>query len=302
MDKKIYKSKYWMITAYSAVYKSKSFCDLISRNSKGLVYIAGQIEVCPTTGKLHVQMYMQFNAQVNTKLIQELINEKAHVGVREKSHEVALRYVNKEDTRAPWASPFQYGTPVLEGKGARNDIGAAVATLKETHSLYEVWNSHPVEFLKYHRGFEKALALENPMADVQKLVKIYYGLPGTGKTHLAKMELREGGAKLYMGDSEGWFDGWNGRDNLLIDDFEPGDLTSRQLKKLLGEDEAQVRVKGGFVSVLCHKVIITSNFHPKEFGVKPYGALKRRVNIMREFTTVYAPPQQAVSGDGGGEE
>lgn len=73
--------------------------------SRKLRYAACQVEKCPTTGREHLQAYIEFPAPRTLKSGKDVIGDvSAHFEVRRGSAEEARNYVRKEETRVrgPW--------------------------------------------------------------------------------------------------------------------------------------------------------------------------------------------------------
>lgn len=78
-----------------------------------------------------------------------------------------------------------------------------------------------------------------------------------------------------------WFDGYNGQDVMLLDDFGPGMMCINFLKRLLDRYPVQLPVKGGSVALRAKTIFITSNYMMSEWypkaGAMDYEALLRRI-------------------------
>lgn len=121
-----------------------------------LRYISYQLELAPTTGTPHWQGYLELCSPSRMAAL----HRKPQYGgfsfqVSRGTREQARDYTQKDDSRAPGADsgPWEFGDWGAGGQGTRSDIAAAVSTLTE-EGLAAAVSQHPVQYVKYHRGFE----------------------------------------------------------------------------------------------------------------------------------------------------
>jgi len=139
--------------------------------------------------------------------------------------------------------------------------------------------SHPSTYIKYHRGIERLSSLRAKVIRRQfrqVYVAVLWGEPGVGKTRRA---IEMAGPSYYildMGDRV-WFDGYDGEDSLIIDDFY-GWIKHGQLLRILDGHEYRCEIKGSFTYAAWSTVIITSNRIPESWYQQPMGGLSRRIN------------------------
>jgi hypothetical protein len=104
---------------------------------------------------------------------------------------------------------------------------------------------------------------------------VYHGPPGTGKTRKALEENKE----YYLLDNSGgpvWFDGYEGEETLVIDDFY-GWIKYNFILRLLDGHPCRLPIKGGFTYAGWTTVIITSNVHPDSWYKCDTQAMHRRI-------------------------
>ena len=96
-----------------------------------------------------------------------------------------------------------------------------------------------------------------------------WGKAGVGKTRYV---WEKHGCALYalVDDSNGkvWFDGYNGEDILLIDEFTPEMVPYNYFLHLLEGYKLRLPVKSRFTYANWSTVYITSNWHPKDWYPK----------------------------------
>jgi len=227
-----------------------------------------QKEKCPKTGKLHLQVYIEFGKQIRFIKLQEILPVGTHIEMRKGTREDAIKYCSKQDTRVE--GPWEEGT--RENKqGERNDLNEL-----KGKKIEEVIETNYGAFIKFHKGIEKALLLSIKPRDFQTELYILWGAAGTGKTRYVFDNEKD----IYMKPEGMWFDGYIGQEVALFDDFNPEDISITLLLKLADRYPMMVPIKGGFVQWRPKRLYITSNI----FWVKWYDynepllkALKRRI-------------------------
>lgn len=111
-------------------------------------------------GKLHVQGYAQVAKATRNTTLARLIGLDAHVECRKGTHEEAVNYVTKEDTRVE--GPFEYGTPA-PGQGSRTDINQLMSM-----PIKDISIQFPEIFFKYSRGIIARRDWSQPNPTYQK--------------------------------------------------------------------------------------------------------------------------------------
>jgi len=107
-----------------------------------------------------------------------------------------------------------------------------------------------------------------------------YGPPGVGKTHRA----REYEGTIYIKAQNKWFDGYEGEDNIVIDDFDTkGECLSHYMKIWSDKWSCSGEIKGGTVHLQHKRLIVTSNYHPCQIWTVDAvlcAAIERRFEII----------------------
>lgn len=268
-------------------------------------YAVYQVEQAPTTGQVHVQGFIHFLSNQRGSAVKRIVGNSAHV---EKANGTAAQnrdYCTKDDTRLGGTEPWEYGDcPATAGSRQdlvriRNQIqeGATNSMLWENN--FELMARNYRAVAEYRRVLVEAIDREDAPA-----VTIYWGDTGTGKTRRAYHEARAHGTPFFVSlpthdKAPAWFDGWNGVDPIIIDDFDC-EYEIGAFKRLIDRYPISVPVKGGFIPCRVKYIWITSNTDPADWyavaPVRHYQAVQRRVADARvERIFHWEPNQPAVT-------
>lgn len=107
-----------------------------------------------------------------------------------------------------------------------------------------------------------------------------YGPPGIGKTHRA----REYPGEIFIKSQNKWFDGYEGQETIVLDDFDTkGECLSHYIKIWSDKWSCSGEIKGGTVHLQHKRFIITSNYHPCQIWSQDAvlsAAIERRFEII----------------------
>lgn len=254
-------------------------------------YLVMQQEVGSETGRLHWQGYVEFSQPVRAAGVRKSLScPWAWVKPARGTATQARAYCTKEDTRAPDGMRVEWGSPGVESQGKRNDLIAVATLVAEGRSLVEVASEHPETFIRYHAGIQKLLQLQAHAARSVEMrpnleVIVICGPPGTGKSHWAREQWPDLFALAVGSQQVIWFDGYDGQETLLIDDFQGG-IPFRLLLNYLDIYAVQGPIKGGHVWLTYSRVVITTNlFYADWYAAdgqrRDMAALQRRITELR---------------------
>lgn len=249
-------SRRWLGTIYN-----ENYDDELSRISKldHVRYVIGQLEECPTTGKLHIQCYVELDSP---RKFQYFKSGASHWEKAKGSPAQCIEYCSKEETRVH--PPLEFGE--RKTQGARTDLEEVKGLLDSGASIKDVAQSHFKEYCKYRHAFNEYLVLTRQSRDWEMEVYILWGKSGSGKTRAVYDRARSEDLSVFpLAQNNGgtiWWDGYIGQDIVLIDDFY-GWIKISYMLKLMDRYPMNVQVKGGTVP-FCSKIIyITSNTEPE---------------------------------------
>ncbi len=245
--------------------------------------IAGQ-ETCPKTGRKHWQSYAEFKNAVSIHAAQKALNApKCHMEKRRGSPSQAADYCKKDGDFKEFGERRPDPQP-----GKRNDIIALRDAAKDARTTGQLIDCDEVvgAYARYGRMAREIIERENKKRTREFRVlevTVHWGETGTGKTR----EPYEMGAFKWEPTSPEWWDGYEGEDILLIDEFY-GQLKPARLLTILDGYQLRLPIKGGFTYANWTKVYITSNKDPREWYSEDVpeevkAALMRRITRIKHF-------------------
>lgn len=234
-------------------------------------YLIGGFEV-GEKGTPHIQGYVEFENPICLNGVKKRICPKGHFESRKGSAEQAIKYCKKDGN---W---FEVGDFEAKTPGKRSDLERVAELVKNGKSIAEIAEECSEAYIKYSRGIEKMkLIVDRPPKWRDVKVSVYIGDSGTGKTRKA-MENPSVYKLNQPSNNSLWFDGYNGEEVLLIDDFS-GWVKYRELLTLLDGYPYRCEMKGGHVWAKWNWVIITSNIDVKNwYNREDIDPLTRRIS------------------------
>lgn len=243
----------------------------------GVRFLAYQHEIAPATGTHHLQGYVIFMAPKRLAALKK-VNASIHWEVRKGSHEEAVDYVSKAESRQEGSVPYCKGEAPRQGR--RSDLESLKEALDSDLSLAEVADAHFGSFIRYHKGLMLYRSLRTNPRSEHTFCQVYYGESGAGKSYRAAYEA--GPSAYYLpppNQSTGavWWDGYTGQEVVVIDEFY-GWISHQFMLRLCDRSPINVQTKGGNVPFVSKKIIITSNKSPAEWWPRSgLGAMARRL-------------------------
>lgn len=239
------------------------------------------------SGNEHEQGYVIFK---NARDLNSLVKKYPGVHFEKKrgTREQAAEYCKKDGDFEEWGH-------APTGQGARTDKKKLGALIKEGLTDREIIEYEDESgkdwagaWCRNYKGIREARKIlfgeEKRMWEMD--VRIYWGLPGSGKTRSVYDEF--GVDDVYAKAPGKWWDCYNGERVVLIDDFDPSDyfnIVYSYYLKLLDRYPMMVEPKGGMTQFRSHIIIFTSNFDPNGWfrEKKNRKAFMRRIKEVRHF-------------------
>ncbi len=131
-------------------------------------------EICPNTGRLHLQGYVALRNAMTMSGLKKAINRKtglnAHIEPK-KADDVrdAIGYCEKDGDFHEWGAK--------KGQGRRTDLEAISAISKKGGhgAMRQIRDEHYGSFVRYHSGIEKGLEIDRTRIEEEKEVIKYRG-------------------------------------------------------------------------------------------------------------------------------
>ena len=195
-----------------------------------------------------------------------------------------LSYCSKEETYSGGIRYQRGDFQRLDGKqGRRTDLERAVDLVRQGKSLEEINDAVPIAVIKYHKGllFSRNITINATAAKAfSRVCIVCYGRAGSGKSQWAReyaqvRSLRVFSKFLSKSSDVQWFDGYDGEEVLLLDDFTDSAVSFRELLVWLDVYKHTVQTKGGVVNAAWRHVIITSNSEPSTWYLQSHPGSER---------------------------
>ncbi len=191
--------------------------------------------------------------------MKNLFNNRAHWEISRGSVEQNIEYCTKEDSRID--GPWQIGTRPKPGK--RSDLLQVQMLIDQGGGLRQVAQDHFCVFVRNERGIRSYMNMFQPRRSWMTELYVYYGPTGTGKTRLV-FSLERAENLWVSGNDLKWFDGYDGHEAAVFDDFRGDMCRLRWLLRLLDRYPIRVQIKGGHVQWVPKRIYITSAKSPTD--------------------------------------
>ncbi len=284
------RARRWCLTVNSQVQETKEIWKQLKPGTNQLRYLVFQEE---TVNRVHLQAYVEFTAPLRLQAVKTALDcNSAHAEPAKGNPAQNVEYCTKEDSRTD--GPWEIGEASTLRQGQRNDLIALRDAIKDSTPLRALYFDHFGAMARASRSalcYRQLLEAAKPR-DTPPVVKVYWGVTGSGKTRRAYDEARLIGDPYFAPVPEraggtAWFDGYDGVGPLIIDEF-AGEYGVNFTKRLLDRYPVQLPVKGGFISLQACNIWITSNKDPEEWfpeaSPEDRSALRRRYSQVVHFS------------------
>lgn len=222
-------------------------------------YMVYQTEECPTTKKRHFQGYIEFKNPVRVAAIKKTLGDKIHIEKRKGTAQQASDYCMKPESRIE--GPWVFGQ--ISQPGKRTDIEEVAEAIKDGATTHDIAVSHPVTYIKYHKGVDKLMAVLDPPKERQRpCIMLLYGPPGIGKSRWVRANYPN--AYFAKDTEQGWFDGYDRHEVIVFDEFR-GLFPRYEMLQLIDYQPLRLPVKGGYTTIHATTFIFTSNTEPESW-------------------------------------
>ena len=226
------RSKRWCVTLNNSTAEEESALQLNLEKDVFSYLIYGREVVSDDTP--HLQMYLETSGKMSLSSMKKIDGlSRAHLEKANGSLEQNRRYCKKED-----ANPFEGGSAMKQGK--RSDLVAIQDLLDGGATTDEIADSHFTKWVVYRRSFTAYAARLIPDRHWKTHVTVLWGSTGTGKTRFVHDQIMD--STFWQPGDYQWFDGYNGQDIVLFDDYR-GEYPLPMLLRLLDRYPLQLPIK-----------------------------------------------------------
>lgn len=266
-------AKHWCFTLNNPTDLERDTLEAIGNELPSpFVYLVYGNEV-GESGTHHLQGFLSLSARKTLAWVKNAVSEKAHFEAAKGTPKQASTYCKKDND-------FKEFGVLPKGKGARTDIKACVDAITKGETLREITKNHPEIILRYGSGVLRLRQHFRPTRDGPPQIWVFWGPTGTGKTRRV-WEFTDP-EKLWVHPGQQWFDGYDGHEAVLFDDFDGGWFKLSYLLKLLDRYVMPVPVKGAQTWWCPKTIYITSNIEPKLWY--PQANQNHKDALMRRLT------------------
>lgn len=215
-------------------------------------------EIAPTTGTHHLQGYIYFDNAITFGSIKKKMPDGTHIEKAKGSPQSNVKYCSKEgDTKERGDRPIQ---------GERKDLQEVADAIKNGKSVDEICMEDPETYHQYGRTLEKLEDIVQRQKYRTEMTTCTWitGPTGSGKSHMAFQGFNPKTHYVLNTDDNGWWDGYTGQDNVIINDFK-GEIRYGQMLQLIDKWPFTVKRRHRQPSPFVSKhIIITSIKTPQE--------------------------------------
>lgn len=203
-------------------------------------------------GTPHLQMYLSFRSYKSFDAVGKIVGPRAHLEPARGDPLSNFKYCSKD------GDFIEIGTRP-SGKGKRNDLEEVKEILAAGGGLKRVIDrTSSLPAIKYAKEIQPYM--ERKRTEKPTVIWIY-GRSGIGKTRKA-IELCQDSPYWISHGSLQWFDGYDGEEIVLFDDFRESHCKFEYLLRLLDRYPMMVPIKGGFRQWRPDVIFVTSRWHP----------------------------------------
>lgn len=231
------------------------------------------------SGTSHLQGYIELPPERRGKTLQgvkQLLGGRAHVEPRRGPAASAANYCRKDGDFE------ERGTMSME-PGVRKGFKDFAASASDINtSVEDLARDDPGNFIRYHRGVQEIRRLLCERPRTSKTVCVWlWGATGVGKSRMARELLPHA---WWKGPGK-WFDGYEGQQWMVWDDYRSGELGYDFLLRMCDEYPLRVEVKGNsreFRPCVC---FITAPEAPERYAAidEDPQQLRRRLEFVVEL-------------------
>lgn len=227
------------------------------------------------SGTPHLQGFVQLCSRSRRRAVSGLPGlSRAFLECRKGSPQQASEYCKKD------GNFVEIGEMCQQGK--RKDLDEVREAVRGGASELQLFEDHFSTMVRYGRGIQHYRNLLQASGErTPPRIYVIWGPTGVGKSRLA----RHFGEVFSLPDTTlRWWDGYNGQENVLLDDFDGEGVSIASFLRYFDRYSVAVPVKGGFVPFKAKTIWITSNACPDDWF--PSVPQVKRDAVRRRLTKV----------------
>lgn len=250
-------------------------------------------EICPKTGRPHLQGYVRLKRSVRKGAFRKIIgpngNDKKDWYMKEANADwVANAKYTSKDEQVVW-----YKCPPESEQGARTELTEFANAIKRRAGDAELFEKHLNTLAKFPRlegRLKRSFAKERSKEYRQIEHVVYYGPGGVGKSKRALYD--DAGKRLpdtyIVPDSANmkWWMDYEGEKTIVINEMNGDKCKFGRWKELMDGGQVVLQTKGDHTYAEWTKVIMTTNVDPDEWW-QTQGASMENAEFSRRCGKVY---------------
>ena len=216
------------------------------------------------SGTRHLQGVVCFRHARRLQGVKDVVGRRAHVEPMRGTIQQARDYCSKVESRDPEGPAFaehgEFPAGAGQGRGSRTDCKAVVDLIRGGAGFRQIAEEAPAFALRAERGIRAIQAAFSGSRNWPTVVKWYHGPTGCGKSRAA---FEEAGPDAYVKmPGNKWWDGYEGQENVVIDDYRCDFSTFSELLRLFDRYPMRVEIKGGSTQFLAKTIWVTTPYDP----------------------------------------
>lgn len=207
-------------------------------------------------GTPHLQGYIELSKQVYQSSLRKWLPRATLLASRDPKGVKAAAYCEKE---CVWLKVGEQGG----GQGTRTDLSRLRDVIEQGDSLRDMIEDGALGTHTQLKCADALLKYYEPARDW--LTEVYWivGWPRSGKDQLANALAP--GAYRKHGHTEKWWDGYDGHEDVILEDLRDHHYKLEELLGMLGAHGFRIQCKGGMRQLRAKRVFITTVFRPETF-------------------------------------
>lgn len=270
------KGIHWCFTVFN--YNDDTFRKFEDIKEFTVYWVYGK-EVCPSTGRLHLQCYLAGKKQITLPTIRKWFGADAKYFVCKGSPEQNRNYCIYDGDFTEWGVLPPDGRK--KGGASTQAKWKSIADLAVNRDMKTIMDTYPREAVTSYRnlkqiGYDFGVVPDDLTKPCGEWI---YGKSGVGKSFTARKE--NPGAYLKMMNK--WWDNYENEDVVILEDFDPAYVQSMSyfLKIWADAYAFRVEIKNHTVSIRPKKFVVTSQYSLEQLFRDPemLEAIKRRFTV-----------------------